>query len=641
MSADTAEWTPKTKAEQHMKARYRGWSKRKRYERALKGIIDEGWTVKQAADDLGLDQSHLAKKAAEARRDHAEEIAEARVEEGRRPDPLIREERRVGEFWEWERNYFSHILCPDCGVRHEAPDFHRHMIDEVENPDNLRVLVNTPPYHSKSTLLTVKHTLYEICRNPNLRTAIVSSSQGLARDFLGQIGEFLMDPDIYTGAPRNMIEDWGPFKVDGSTWNREAITVGRETTEKDATVSAWGIFQRIYGRRFDRIKFDDIADVENMRSPDQVIRMLNNMDKMFLSRIGKTGKALWAGTRISGGDVYKAIGSRPGYVVIRYSAIQDEETESVLWGEHFPWRQVMIHRSELTPADFQLIYQNVDAGGIGMSFTEEMIDSAKDHTRTRGQWDPSWRLIAGLDPAGGGKDSGFTAFILVGVDMRTGVRYLIDIANHQAFKAPQLKQLMLDWSDRYRIDEWRVESNGVQSQLVLYNDEITRPLAARGVKVTPHYTHTNKADPVFGVDAMAPLFTQGLVNIPWGDEPTRRAFEPLTDQLLSWGYGAVTDCVMAWWFSELGVKDLLNRQAMPLFDRNMRVPRRIRRKRMVVDFGEGRVRGIPMAEQRGGHLDQSGQMTVGRPMDHAQVRHVPPAERPKFANVEGEVEVGS
>ncbi|MEO1060695.1 MAG: hypothetical protein AAFZ07_04705 [Actinomycetota bacterium] len=42
------EWVPKTKAEQRMLKRYRGWSKRKRREAALKKILDEGFTVTQA-----------------------------------------------------------------------------------------------------------------------------------------------------------------------------------------------------------------------------------------------------------------------------------------------------------------------------------------------------------------------------------------------------------------------------------------------------------------------------------------------------------------------------------------------------------------------------------------------------------------
>ena len=624
-----------TVAAQQMDSRYKDWSKQRRGSAALDKVVKENWTISEAARRYGVDRSHLSKKVKAAKEEHKADLEEA-AEEDRKVHPLgLMEERRVPPFWEWERMYFGHLTCPDCGVRHESPPFHHEIIEALEDSELRRVVVNTPPYHSKSTLGTVKHTLYEICRNPNLRTAIVSSSQGLSKDFLGQIGEFLDDPDIYEGAERNLIDDFGPFRHDRRTWNQTALVVGRESTEKDATVSAWGIFQRVYGRRFDRLKFDDIADFENTRNPEQVARMLGNQDTMFLSRIGKSGRAHWFGTRVSANDPYRALGEREGYEIIRYSAIQDEESKLVLWPEHFPWHQVMLHRQELTPAEFALIYQNIDSGGLSASFTQEMMEAARDSSRTIGMFDPSWVLIAGLDPAGASKGSGFTAFVLIGVDTSTGRRHLIDLEAHKAMKAPELKRLMFEWSDRYPISEWRVESNGVQSQLVVYNDEIAVPLAQRGIKVTEHYTNANKIDPVFGVDAMAPLFDPGfLVNFPYGDEPSRRKSDLLAQQLVEHGFGGVDDVKMAFWFAELGVKDLLNSMAMPLYDANMRVPARIRRRRKVVDFGREQVRGIPLDDQRVGALDpHTGRMTYGHPMEHSQVGHRPAPERPKPVNL--------
>ena len=632
------DWEPKTKAEREMHPSVRKIPKRRRGQLALEKVLDHDWPVSQAARHYGVDRTHLQKKVTAKKAELEAEAEPTRpgtgYDIGDRLPMVSGEKNRVGEFWEWEENYFGHLECPDCDRRHEAPEFHRHMIEAVEDKANKRILINTPPYHSKSTLITVKHTLYEICRNPDLRTCIVSSRQKLARDFLAQIGAFLQFPEIYEGAKRNLVHDFGPFRHDGATWNRDALVVGRESTEKDATVSAYGIFQDVYGARFDRIKFDDIAVEENQRNPEQVIRMQNNVDKMFLSRLGKSGQAIFIGTRVMGGDIYFVYSSRKGYVVVRYSAIQDEEAGLVLWPDHFPMSQIQTHRDEMDPASFELIYQNVESGGVNMTFTQEMIEGAKDFTRMRGQWDPDWRLIAGLDPAGGGPNSGYTAFVLIGVDLKTGVRYLIDIENHKSLKAPDLKRIMLDWSSRYRIDEWRVESNGVQSQLVLYNDEITTPLAARGVKVTPHYTHSNKADSFFGVETMGPLFHQGLMNIPAGDEPTRAAFRPLEEQLLSWGYSDIFDTVMATWFADLGVRDLLNNMSMPMFDMNMRVPRRIAKRRGIVDLGERRFTGIPLEQQRRGAVI-GGRQVLGRPMEHSKVIETPPAEKPQLVNVEG------
>ena len=416
-----------------------------------------------------------------------------------------------------------------------------------------------PPYHSKSTLVTVWHTVYDICRDPNLRTLLVSKSLPFARTFMHSIHEMLSNPELYADGP-NLIDDWGPFRPDGqSVWSSENIYVaGRTTAEKDPTVAVLGVGQQIYGRRADVIKFDDVATLDNQRNPDRVAGMLEWFDKEALSRIGKTGRAIWIGTRVSGGDVYSQLGTRPGYKVLRYPCITDDETETTLWGEHFPYSQALIHRSEMRPADFQLVYQQVDIPGAGASFTQDMLDMCKDTSRVRGHYQDGWRLFAGLDPAGANKGSGFTAFTLIGLDPATGKRYLVDSIAVKSMKAPQMKDQILEWTDRYPLYEWRVESNGVQSQIVQYDMELVQHLAKRGVRVVPHHTHGNKWDPQFGVESLAPIMETGLFSIPWANAPTQQQFQPLMEELIAFPMGAVSDRVMSLWFADLGARTLLN-----------------------------------------------------------------------------------
>src|SRR3546814_12260036 len=55
-------------------------------------------------------------------------------------------------------------------------------------------------------------------------------------------------------------------------------------------------------------------------------------------------------------------------------------------------------------------------------------------------------------------------------------------------KAPMLKAQLFEWPERYywSLRELRVESNGLQSQLVQYNDAINQRMTAKGVRVCPH-----------------------------------------------------------------------------------------------------------------------------------------------------------
>ncbi len=594
---------------------------------AIRLVLETGETVSEAARRCGVSRSHVSRRVNEIRRER-----EAAAQEGGGTDtgsrtPVVFQSRRVPDFETWWQAYFGRWVCPDCDVHHEMPDFHREIIDAVES-DARRVLVNVPPYHSKSTLVTVWHTVYDICRDPNSRTAIVSKSEPLAKTFLKQIKRLLSDADLYRNSARNLIDDYGPFMPEGDGWASNEIYVARRTTgEKDPTVKAFGVAQQIYGHRFDRIKFDDIATLRNQRNPDVVADLLQWIDKEALSRIGKSGQAVFIGTRVLAGDIYSVLAERPGYVVIRYPVILDENEQIVLWPEHFPWEQVMIHRGEMTPADFQLIYQNVDMPGVGATFPPELVESCFDPTRQIGDYAAGWRLIAGLDPAGGSDDSGWTAFVLVGVDLETGRRHLIDLFTERSMKAPQIYDLMMAWSTSYPISEWRVESNGLQSQLVQYNRELIQALALKGVRVVPHVTSGhNKWDPQFGVESIAPLMSADLFSIPYAGETTQRRVRPLVDQLLSFPMGQVSDLVMALWFCEIGAKESLQRATLPMFhERTNRWPARVRRRRKVVDFSAGGVKDVPLAEQGRTVLSRSlrgRRLMTGRPGMHSQMLDV-------------------
>ena len=590
-----------------MLPKYKNMPKAKRFEEGVRLHLAEGYSQGEAAKAVGVSRQQLNLHCQKARKAQEERVAAAKERMASGGGALgLNERRRVPPFEEFERMYFGHLECPDCGVRHDMPGFHKEIVDALES-DARRILVNIPPYHAKSTLVTVKHTVYDIVRNPNVRTIVVSKSEPMANRFVSAVANILTNPDLYIGANHDLIADWGPFrKTEGrgdQKWSAGSFFVaGRVSAEKDPTVLALGVGQQIYGARADKIKFDDIATLENSRNPERIAALLEWIDKEALSRIGKSGKAIWVGTRVSAGDIYSILGNRNGYRVVRYPCIVDDSSELTLWPEHFPYEQALIHRSEMKPADFQLIYQNVDVPGLGASFTPEMIDACKDQQRVVGHFEPHWRLIAGLDPAGGNKDSGFTAMTLVGVDPGTGMRYVIDQTAVKSMKAPEMKAQILEWSDRYPLSEWRVEVNGVQSQLVQYDRELVAKLAQRGVRVVPHTTHRNKWDPQFGVESMAPLFEAQLVSIPWGNAPSARVMQPLLEELVGFPMAVTQDRVMSLWFTHIGAKEFMERQTMPLFDRRMRVPKRIARNRRVVDFDRREVRNVPLRTQQPGRV---------------------------------------
>lgn len=509
--------------------------------------------------------------------------------------PLITELRRIQPPDVFMRDYFGGIVCPDCGVHHEVPGFHDEMITKITDPATRRLLINVAPYHAKSTIGTVYSTVYEIARDPNSRTAIVSKAERLAKNFLFQIKKFLTDPNLYETTPRNLIEDWGPFHNPNQWSATDIFVAGRSSSEKDPTVSVYGVGAQIYGYRFDRMLFDDIADLENQRNADRVQEMLQWATLECASRVGKTGKLIFVGTRIMPGDIYSYLENLPAYEVIRYPCITDEEDQTTLWQDHFPYASAAEQRASMSIEQFQLVYQNVDTLGAGAAFPMDVLERAQDKQRFLGHWLPEWRLVLGVDPAGAGEQAGYTAMVVLAIDVVSGQRFIVDMVNQKQMRAPQIKDQIIDFADKYPLSQIVVETNGLQSQIFQYDMELISKLTQRGIRFVPHITHGKsgrggKWDDQFGVESMGPMFYNNQISVPYADINSRRKSGELFEQLSQFPMGTVTDLVMALWFADLGCREIFQRAKLPAFDSRAKVPRRIRNQRHVVDFGQGEVR---------------------------------------------------
>ena len=616
------DWAPKTKAQERMAKKYRGWNVQDRMAEAVKLSLDGGVSQSQAAIRCGVSRPRVNKNVQDARRvlrNAEERIEESRLEKVESfepfvgpvvpvepapavrfdgPSPLDTQSRRVGSFREFNEHYFGNEVCPDCGVHHETPAFHGEVMDLMEDRSRRLKLINMAPYHAKSTLATMKSTLYEICRDPSSRTALISRAGDLGEAFLYQIKQHLTDPDLYNGAAGNLIDDWGPFHNPNHWAANQIYILGRSGAQKDPTISTYGFGKQIYGRRFDRMIFDDVADLENQNTNESIAKMYKKIWQEYTNRVGKTGQIAWVGTRVAPGDIYSLLDDVAGMNVLRFPCILDEEDQTTLWPDHFPYKTAVEYREAMSEADFQLVYQNVDMPGAGASFTQEAMDRSHDPERTIGSYGDNWALVAGLDPAGANAQAGYTSLVLMGVDLATGRRHLVDLVNVKQMKAPQVIDQILDWSNKYPLRELRVEVNGLQAQIYQYSEKLQAGLSNKGVRIAPHITHKgNKWDPQFGVEAMSTLYHNQTISTPWGDADSRRKFGELEKQLLGFPMSDVSDLAMAMWFASLGCTEVFQRTQLPMFDARQKVPGRIRRRRGVIDFSEGKMRAPSLEEE--------------------------------------------
>lgn len=608
--------TSKPKAVRTLDRKYIGMPVGKRMDIAVGLVMSEQETQAEAARMLGVTRPRLNQRVKLAREKLAEQqarsAATAAERRGEAPpptaptptgasskphgldvaSPLLNEVRRVPPFVEFDRMYFSGQICFDCGVTHETPPFHLEMMEAITDPSIKRLMINLAAGHSKSSIGSVKSTIYELCKDPNSMSVLISKTENMAKKFLYQIKNYLTNELVYADTPNNLIEDWGPF-AGGEAWSAKGFYIaGRQSVEKDPTVAAYGVGQHIQGARAHRIILDDIADLENQKSAERVKDMMQWITQQPLSRVGRHGKLVFIGTRVGPQDIYSFLEVLPGYKVIRYPCILDETAQTTLWPDHFPYNAAVEMRDSMSAEEWQLLWQNNPTPGFGASFTPEMVESCYDSERSLGQYDPSWVLVGGLDPAGPGPQGGYTAFVLLGLDTTTGAQHLVDLVAVKQMKAPQMAEQLFDWADRYpQIREFRVETNGLQANLTQYNTEIMSKMTAKGIRVVPHVTTgRNKWDADFGVESMSTMFVNRMFTLPTKDMASRNRIKPLVEQLVSFPMGHINDLLMAMWFANLGCKDIHQRAALPMFDPRFKAPKRIMRNRRTVDFSTNTVR---------------------------------------------------
>src|SRR5690606_15402513 len=407
-----------------------------------------------------------------------------------------------------------------------------------------RILINTPPGHSKSTVLTVFYTVYKICMDQSTRVIIVSDTKPLAENFLHQIKSLLTD-ERYAAMHAAYAPPGGFKGTNNGTWNTnrirvkgadEAATRKGAVPNKDATVEALGFGSQIYGRRADLILLDDIATLANAGQHEKQRRWI---DQDVASRL-HGGKLVIVGTRVASADLYSEL-SNPNnfgesgspWTWLRQPAVEQfaEQPEDwvTLWPESttpydieskalpngmyemFPGTRLCKVRASMSPSTWALVYQQEDVRADAV-FSPTAVNGSTNRSRKPGlltagalghprNGREGMYVIASMDPSIHGWH-----FVLVGtVDRQTQKRY---IENAWAAENPSTSHIIDEMkriTDEYKVNEWVIERNGFQD-FMLGLPELKTFLQTRGVKMSGHFTQNNKLDPDLGVASVAPLF---------------------------------------------------------------------------------------------------------------------------------------
>lgn len=493
--------------------------------------------------------------------------------------------------------FWHHLQWYDLLEGREPRDLHPSQ--RFVRGDTDQILCNTPPEHAKSTTLTVNYVVWRICQDPNVRILIISKTQDMAKKFLVAIKDRLSENEAYA----QLQADFGPpggFAEGAARWAADAIYVaGRDSGEKDPTVQAQGIGGQIYGSRCDLAIMDDCVDHTNHQNFEKQIDWIQNQVGSRVADAG--GRMLLIGTRMETVDLYSEI-LKPQYYVegespwtyLTQPAVLEYADDPKDWITLWP----KTNRPPVTIAARKLVQQDEDGlwpmwDGPALAkkrrkmrarnwsmvymqdqvaddaiFKQEDVQGCIDRARYPGRLMAGQSghrrygmegttVIAGLDPAA----AGCTAIVVIALDRQTNERWVLEVVNRRGMPPHELRSEIQRLTDRYRINEWRIEKNAYQASIV--QDALIRNmLHARGCIISPHHTNANKWDADFGVASMASLFEgwregRNLIRLPSQSqsEPVRN----LVEQLCAWfpETKGVTDCVMALWFAEIRCRELV------------------------------------------------------------------------------------
>jgi hypothetical protein len=465
-----------------------------------------------------------------------------------------------------------------------------------------RLLVNVPPEHAKSTVITVNYSTYRIALNPNIRIIVVSKTLVKAREFVYAIKQRLSHPRWL-----KLQTAYGPeggWKQDADTWRTDTVYLGgdaRNSSEKDPTLQALGMGGQIYGARADLIILDDCITTANAHEWEQQI---NWLQKEVITRLGKNGKLLVVGTRIAANDLYKELrnpkhwsGGKTPFTYMGMPAVLEYAPEPkdwvTLWKESdVPWdgddetpqengffpkwdgQTLFRRRSEVTPATWALVYQQEDIQEDSI-FPPALVQSCMNGRRKVGTLKPGavghpehveGYTVVGFDPAMG---AGHAAFVVAHYSKIEKKIYILDCINMSDPTPQKIRAAIEDLTVKYSPQEFRVEINAHQKAYSL-DEDLRQWLSMHGVKLDSHFTGKNKWDTSFGVASMSTLFgtmrndkfeDNNVIELPSSENS--EGIKALVQQLITWkpDTRGKTDCVMAMWFAIIRCREFMQQSA--------------------------------------------------------------------------------
>lgn len=577
-------------------------------------FVSNGYNVQASCDRVGR-----SRKAYEYWRKNDAQFRAAvdSVMATRKVDTNTRDENRLAArkagFGAWRMKYLGQVTFPhqvqwiDLLEGREPTLLHAAQNYEKGRPT--RLVINCPPNHGKTTVVTMDWVTYQICINPAVKIAVISKTADMAEDMVYGVKTRLTHPDNH-----ELIRDFAPeggFLATSDEWSASRIRLAsadRDPSDKDPTLQGLGLGSQVYGKRLDKVIVDDAVDGENAAGWQKQMRWLQ---VEVSSRPGASGVVCVIGTRISPADLYWQLrnpenfqsGKSPWTYLSQPAVLDDSgprDTWETLWPRattswYSDYDDCWCDTDDCRHGDAEGLFPRWDGHHIGAvkddldvnvwlqaymqkevgahaAFPAHAIGEATNKGRRAGRLGGMYNVpdnvhvIGSLDPA----TTGFAGMLVGAVDRDTNKRYIYDAWNIKHPTPEELKNRIKAVTLEYGVNEWRIEKTGLLTMFT-QDYELNQWLVARGVRLSTHYTGKNKWDTNYGVGSMSPLFgvwedqedgthkliSDPLIELPRADGDGMRA---LVQQLTIWHpeldpKKTPCDLVMALWFFEVGARE--------------------------------------------------------------------------------------
>jgi hypothetical protein len=209
------------------------------------------------------------------------------------PDPVLEERAAL-------RRADVNVWCEDFSSQPQLA-YHRQLQAEAEQHRFL--IIEGPPEAGKSQQLTLRRTLWEIGRNPNIAIGLVSAKATQAESWVQAIAR---------GIEKDVFRETFPGVTPAEPWSQARIQVRRsDPTLKDPTVQGIGTDGSFLSARLDLIILDDILTSATTATKEQREKLLTWIDSTeCVGRLKAQGRLRFLGNTWTKDDAIHMLAKR-------------------------------------------------------------------------------------------------------------------------------------------------------------------------------------------------------------------------------------------------------------------------------------------------------------------------------------------